>query len=185
VIDEAFERIAADRVVLRRFRPTDAPALSGYRSDPEVARYQGYDGCTLDEAERLIAKWQAVHPGTPGEWFPFGVTLPGQDELLGDCALRCDPDDPRLAELGFSFARAHQGKGLASAAVSAAVSYAFETLTLHRIHAVTDERNAAAQRMLARVGFREEGRFTRNVWFKGEWSSERLYATLREGWQRG
>jgi aminoglycoside 6'-N-acetyltransferase len=185
VIDASFQEIAGDVVTLRRFRAADAPALSAYRSDPEVARYQGFEPCSLEEAERLIEGWKAVSPGTPGEWFQFAVSASGSDALIGDCALRCRREDPRLAEMGFSFARAGQGKGLASAAVRALLEYAFGTLGLHRIHAITDERNRAAQRLLERVGFREEGRFVKHVWFKGEWSSERLYAYLHEDWPRG
>jgi RimJ/RimL family protein N-acetyltransferase len=183
VIDTSFEKIAGDVVTLRRFRASDASALRDYRSDREVARYQGYDGCTLEQAQRLIAKWEALSPGTPGEWFPFAVNLLGSQELIGDCALRSDPDDPRLAEMGFSFGRENQRKGLASAAVRAVLEYSFTRLALHRVRAITDERNGPAQRMLERVGFREEGRFVRNVWFKGEWSSERLYAYLQEDWR--
>ena len=183
MIDTSFEKIDGDVVTLRRFRASDAAALSDYRSDPEVARHQGYEGCTLDEAQRLIAKWEGVSPGAPGEWFPFAVSLLGSEELIGDCALRCDPDDPRLAEMGFSFGRANQRKGLASAAVRATLGYAFTVLDLHRVHAITDERNRSAQRMLERVGFREEGRFSQNVWFKGEWSSERSYAYLQQDWR--
>lgn len=183
MIDASFETLDGDVVTLRRFRSTDAPALAAYRSDPEVARYQGYDGCSLGEAERLIATWHGVSPGTPGEWFQFAVSLPGASELVGDCALRCDPDDPRLGELGFSFSRAAQGRGLASAAVRAVLGYAFTHLELHRVQAVTDERNVPAHRMLEAVGFRLEARHVENVWFKGGWSSERVYAYLRADWK--
>jgi len=31
-----------DRLVIRRFRPEDAPAFAAYRSDPDVARYQSW-----------------------------------------------------------------------------------------------------------------------------------------------
>lgn len=176
-------------MVLRRFREQDAPALAAYRSDPEVARYQGYDGCTLAEAEEFVASMHGLSPGVPGRWFQFAVSLRRADGLIGDCALRCRNHEPRQAELGFSFARAHQGVGLATDAVRTLLDYAFSTLDLHRVLAITDVRNTRARRLLERLGLRQEARFEKNTFFRngreGEWSSESLYATLQEEWQQG
>lgn len=75
------------------------------------------------------------------------------DELMGDVALRTTGDEPAQGELGFSFARLHQGHGYATEAASTVVSYAFETLGMSRIFAITDRRNSDAHRLLARLGF--------------------------------
>jgi len=178
--DPAFEVVTAERLVLRRFQPRDAEALAAYRSDPEVARYQAWDTCSLDEAARFIESLAHLAPGTPGTWFQFAVSHTASGALLGDCALRCTRADPRQAELGFTFAREHQGKELASEAVQRVLAYAFSTLGLHRVFAIVDERNARAKHLLERGRFRREGHFRKNAWFKGEWSSEILYAVLYE-----
>ena len=36
--------------------------------------------------------------------------------------------------------------------------------------------------MLERLGLRREGHFVQNVWFKGKWGDEYLYAILRNEW---
>lgn len=185
MIDESFEEIAGARVVLRRFREDDAPALAGYRSDPEVSRYQAYDACSALEARKFIAGLASVSPGQPGEWFQFAVSRLGEPELVGDCALRCDLDDPRQAELGFSFARASQGLGLASDAVRTLLGYAFGKLDLQRIRALTDERNRPAQRLLERVGFRRDSGESKESREKAEWSSELVYAYPRDDFPEG
>ena len=185
MIDVSFAEIAGESIVLRRFRASDARVLADYRNDPVVARYQGYEGCTLEEAEGFIEALASVSPGQPGEWFQFAVSRRGESELIGDCALRADADDPRQAELGFSFARASRGAGLASDAVRTLLGYAFTKLDLHRVYAVTDERNVPAQRLLERTDFRKEAHFVKNAWFKGEWSSELVYAYLQEDFSEG
>lgn len=181
--DDAFEAIRSERLTLRRFTPPDAAALAAYRSDPEVARYQAFDGCSLDEARRFIAELEGAAPGTPGRWFQFAASPTPDGPLLGDCALRCTRADPRQAELGFSFARDQQGKGLAREAVRLLLGYAFGRLDLHRVFAIVDERNARARRLLERLGFRCEAHFVENAFFKGAWSSELLYALLQGEWQ--
>ncbi|MCZ6465194.1 MAG: GNAT family N-acetyltransferase [Proteobacteria bacterium] len=192
--DPAFERLTSERLVVRRFRPADAGALARYRSDPEVARYQGWgESWSLEQAERFIEGLHGLSPGAPGAWFQFAVALADSDRLIGDCALRCDAADPRLAELGFSFGRDHQGQGYASEAVRCVLDYGFGELGLHRVCSYTDLRNRRAQRLLERLGFRREAELQDSIWSvsshstsatNGEWASERLYAQLREEWER-
>ena len=140
------------RLVIRRFTSGDAEALASYRSDAEVARYQSWE-CPypVSEARRFIASLHDVAPGTPGTWFQFAVSLQSSGTLIGDVALRTRKADARQAELGFTFATAHQRQGFATEAVGAVVRYAFEKLALHRVFSQTDVRNIRAQRLLERL----------------------------------
>jgi RimJ/RimL family protein N-acetyltransferase len=54
---------------------------------------------------------------------------------------------------------------------------------MHRVFAQADERNGPVQRLLARLGFRCEGRLVDADWFKGEWSTLRVYAILEREWR--
>ncbi len=101
---------------------------------------------------------------------------------MGDCAFKVEAHEPRQAELGFTLALMHQGLG--REAVQALLGHAFPTFGLHRVVAVTDALNAPAARLLERVGFRREGHFIENVWFKGAWGSEYLYALLARDFRR-
>ena len=92
--------------------------------------------------------------------------------------------DGRQAEVGFTLSRDHQGKGYASEAVSRLLDYAFGDLGLHRVFAITDQENDSSFALLERLGMRREGWFVQNAWFKGRWSSEYLYALLRDEWFR-
>jgi aminoglycoside 6'-N-acetyltransferase len=179
VQDPSFEELGCERLVIRRFRPSDAEALAAYRNEEDVARYQGWD-CpySLEEAEKFIGSLRGRAPGTPGAWFQFALALAPGDTLIGDVGLRIPRNDPRQAELGFSFAPAHQGRGLATEGVARVLGYAFDRLALHRVFSLTDVRNLRAQRLLERLGFRQEGELRESSWFKGAWISEFLYARL-------
>ena len=181
--DTSFTHILTPRLRIRRFQLKDAENLVAYRQDPEIARYQGWEGCTLDEAHAFIQVMQDAAPGTPGQWFQFAWALRETNTLIGDCGLRCTKSDPAQVELGFTLARAYQGQGYAHEAVSAVLGYGYETLALHRVFAITDERNISAQGLLHRLGFRQEGRFVEAAWFKGAWATELLYALLRTEWE--
>jgi RimJ/RimL family protein N-acetyltransferase len=171
------------RLVLGRLDRSDIDALLAYRNDPEVARYQSWEGMSLAEANDLVASQADRAPGTPGKWFQFAVRFKADGRLAGDFGLFVEAGDARLAELGFTFDRTQQGRGLANEAATALLRYAFGTLGLHRIKAVVDCRNAPAIRFLERLGFRREGHFLQHAWFKGEWCDEYLYALLRADWE--
>lgn len=180
-----FDRMETPRLVLRRLRDTDLEALVAYRADPEVARYQSWSDYDAERGRALIDSVRTRQPGQPG-WFQFAIALKDTDQLIGDSGFRVDEQDPRQGEVGFTLARGHQGRGLATEAVRAVLDYGFTTLGLHRIIAVTDALNAPAAAVLERVGMRREGHFRENVWFKGAWGDEYLYAMLRGEWaERG
>jgi len=180
--DAAFDRIESERLILRRFRDTDLAPFVAYRNDPEVARYQSWDSFDEREARAYIREVGSAQPGVPGDWFQFAIESKEVGSLVGDCALQVDGQEPYRAELGFTLAREHQGKGYASEAVSRLLDYAFEDLGLHRVVAIADCRNEPSWRLLERVGLRQEGHFLESLWFKGGWSDEYLYAVLKDEW---
>lgn len=57
----------------------DILPFSAYRSDPDLARYRGWE-CpfSVSEAEELSANTHGLAPGTPSTWFQFAIgLLPG------------------------------------------------------------------------------------------------------------
>jgi RimJ/RimL family protein N-acetyltransferase len=175
--------LQSERLLLRPFQDADIAPFAAYRSDPEIARYQSWEPpVTLEQAARFVNEMKHARPGVQGEWYQWAVERKAAAGLIGDCAFQILPHDPRQAEIGFSFARAHQGQGFAAEAVSRLLDYLFDDLALHRVIAITDAENVAAARLLERLGLRREGMLVENVWFKGAWGSELLYALLRREW---
>ena len=176
--------LESERLSLRRLERRDLPMLLAYRNDPEVARYQGWgEAFSADDAEAMLAVQLAAAPGTPGVWFRWMLEEKATGRVVGDCALCVDADEPRQAEIGFTLAREHQGRGLAAEAVRRVLDFAFGELGLHRVAAITDARNAAAAALLQRLGMRREGHFLQSVWYKGAWGDELRFAILRSEWK--
>jgi RimJ/RimL family protein N-acetyltransferase len=178
-----FSRLESEQLILRRFVDSDLAPFLAYRNDPEVARYQAWESCTMREATAMIEELKSLQPGIPGEWFQFAIELKETGALIGDCALKVEQDG-RQAEIGYTLSREHQGKGYASEAVSRLLDYAFGDLGLHRVVAITHQENEASFALLKRLGMRREGCFVQNTWFKGKWASEYLYAVLADEWLR-
>ena len=180
--DTTFTKLESGRIVLRRFRDSDTEPFLAYRADPDVARYQSWEDYTCDEAKRFVAAMRALHPDTPGEWFQFAIEIKATNEMIGDCGLLTLQEEPGQAEIGVTVATEHQGKGYAMEAVTCLMDYVFTSLRKHRVRAITDCKNTRTIALLERIGMRREGHFIQNVWFKGAWGDEYLYAILRREW---
>ena len=176
-----FTTLETERLLLRRLRESDIAPFLAYRNDPEVARYQDWEGCIEAEARGMILAHERGEPFRPGEWFQFAVELKETEGLVGDLGFRIS-EDGKQGEVGYTLAREHWGEGFATEAVSRLLDHAFGVLGLHRVCAVVDQENVPSVAVLERLGLRREGAFVENAWFKGRWSSEYLYATLRKEW---
>jgi RimJ/RimL family protein N-acetyltransferase len=153
-----------------------------YRNDPEVARYQSWEGISEPEARAFIQEQKEIQPGIPGQGFQIAIELKATGVLIGDCYFMINGLDDLQAEIGFTLSHAYQRQGFATEAISCFLNYAFLTFNLHRIIAITDCENLASIALLERLSMRREGHFLQNIWFKGKWGDEYLYAILREEW---
>jgi RimJ/RimL family protein N-acetyltransferase len=181
--DGGFAHLLSSRLILRRFRESDLSPFCAYRSDPQVARYQGWESWSEQEGRLFLDRQMKLHPDVPGTWFQMAIERVGAGALIGDLGLHTLADRPGQAEIGFTLAREHQGQGYATEAVNCLLDYVFGKLGNHRVIAVTDARNVPAARLLERVGMRREGHFIENVWFKGGWGDEYQYAMLEREWR--
>lgn len=157
-----------ERLLLRRPRPEDAPAMHAILGDPVAMRYWSTLPHTeLAQSEAWVAATiQAIESGECDDFF---VALDGA--VIGKAGL-WNGD-----EIGFLFAPATWGKGYAREALTAVIDHAFGTRGRHQIRADVDPRNARSLRLLTRLGFRETGRAERTFCIGGEWSDS-VYLTL-------
>jgi len=114
--ETVFTSLESQRLLLRRFDESDLLSFLAYLNDPLVARYQSWESYTEQQAKDVIQKQKNIDPGVPGQWFTFATELKAAGALIGHVALKMQ--DRQQAEIGFTFAREHQGKGLACEAAT-------------------------------------------------------------------
>jgi [ribosomal protein S5]-alanine N-acetyltransferase len=84
------------------------------------------------------------------------------------------------ADLGYWVDQAHNGRGVATAAIGAVVRLAFTELGLHRVQAGTLLHNRASQRVLERNGFTRIGMAPRYLQIAGRWQDHLLFQRLAD-----
>jgi len=173
-----------NRLKLRPFQDSDCHPFAAYRSDPLVAKYQGWEApYTLEQAAAFIETIKNKTPTALGEWYQLAIEIKANRQMIGDCAFYLLAEDSRQAEIGFTLARAYQGQGYAHEAVGRLLDYLFKELDLYRVRANCDVENLASSKLLERLGLRREAHFVENLWFKGRWSSEYWYGILQREWR--
>lgn len=168
--------VSTGSILLRRLTPGDLPDFQSYRQDPELGRYQGWIPTPDADARDFLAHMHAAPLLQPATWCQLGIADAATDTLIGDIGLLLSRDQAQ-AEIGFSLARPWQGRGLATAAVQAAIALVFEYTPAARVIAAVDARNTASIRLLERLGMQRID--SRSARFRGETCVEHVYAMAR------
>lgn len=162
--------VETDRLIVRRYLPTDAPALAEAGNHIEVWEYMTDrfpSPYTVADAEDFISGAYSGSQGNPPEYpTPCGVFLKRQpadgdqpEKLIGSMGFTPGSDiNYRMWELGYFFTPSAWGKGYATEAVGAYVRWMFATWPqLLRVQASTYAFNDRSGRVLEKCGFVREG----------------------------
>jgi ribosomal-protein-alanine N-acetyltransferase len=176
--------IHTERLHIRNLKQEDINDFHIYRSNPEIALYQGFDVMSKEKAVEFIALQTDKLFGKPGEWVQYGIENKTKGKLIGDCAIKLDKLDPRIAEVGITISHLHQKNGFAKESMLGIMDFLFAVKKIHRMVETVDVENIASIRLIESIGFRKEGHFIENIFFNGKWGSEFQYAMLKSEWKQ-
>ena len=142
------EMIQTERLVLRMFRESDTDAYAEMVADPEVMRFLGKP-MSRQEAWRNMAM-------VLGHWHLRGFGFWAVEEKeSGELAGRVgcwQPEGWPGLEVGWALRRGFWGRGYATEAARASVSYAFDELGQARVLSLIAPDNANSIRVAERLG---------------------------------
>ena len=142
------------RILIREFHTSEEHLLLDLYEDSRVTVF--VPKRTVAETKKQFAYALIAYYESPGlgRW---GIFDPKDGAFMGVCILKPADSDPTRIELGYVFAPAYWGKGLATELAVALVKYGFEEQGLTEICACTDAENAASQNVLLKAGLKRDG----------------------------
>lgn len=170
------------RLIVDGLRPADAAVLFQYRSDPAVARYQGWRPRSESDAADFIAAQSTVAFATAGHWSQRSIRLRDGGALIGDLGLHFPDESDGAVELGISLAPPYQGHGYAREALALMLDLLFGPLAYRRAIASVDPRNLPSVSLLRALGMRQEAHHVASLFLQGEWVDDLVFALLASEW---
>ena len=171
------QELRTARLLLRSFERGDVPLMVRLAGAREIAATTTNIPHPYTEADARMFLAHSFEDFRNDRAVHFAVTVPPSRSLCGAVGLFLAPQHQR-AELGYWIGKPFWGKGIATEAATAVVSFGFGSLALHRIHASHYTGNAASQRVLEKIGMRHEGRARQHLLKWDQWIDVENYGLL-------
>ena len=176
-------QLNTSRLLLREYVQDDWRAVLEYQRDPRYLKFYAWNDRTEEDVRAFLQQFIDAQHERPRKKFAFAVTLKPNGQLIGNCNIRKNKPEDRVAEIGYEIAPAHWGKGYATEAARAILAFGFDEWTLHRIAAWCIAENTASAHVLGKLGMRLEGRLREQEMMKGRWWDVLLYGILEREWR--
>ncbi|MEV6209908.1 GNAT family N-acetyltransferase [Kitasatospora sp. NPDC051914] len=143
--------LRTERLLLRPWRESDLAPWAAMNADPEVREHLG-ELLTREQCEAGVAAFRADTERRGYGWWAVEAAATG--EFVGFAGLDdVDEDMPFTGvEVGWRLARSAWGHGYATEAGRACLDFAFDTLRLPEVLAVTTAANHRSQAVMQRLG---------------------------------
>lgn len=172
------------RCRLRPLYHSDAPAILRLYSNPNVVRFteHHFPMQSLEEANYSI---QFYRKGYTEMWmYRWGVTLVGDDTVIGTAGLHRINRDHHFCSIGYEIDEPYWNRGISTEVVKALTDYGFHTSKLHRIEAELIPQNTASARVLQKNGYRYEATRRQYLRKRRVFYDIDVYAILRPEWKQ-
>jgi ribosomal-protein-alanine N-acetyltransferase len=176
--------LRTERLVVSLAAPADAERIVAYRlaNRSHLAPWEPIRPDGYDTAETWRETLGAESPAAAR--FLLAAREAPAGPLLGKCDLTNIVRGAfQAAHLGFSLAADAQGRGLMREALEAVIAYGFGELNLHRLMANHLPENTRSARLLAGLGFQEEGRAPEYLLIAGTWRDHVLRSLVNRAWR--
>ena len=169
-----------NQITLRKLRRSDAPDLQKAINHRDISRWTiliPYP-YTMADAREFIAN--CLKHYRKKDAFPFAIVSNETGKLVGVTKLDSIHVRDRRAELGYWLSKDYRGRGLTTEAVNLTCKFAFKSLKLHKVFALTFVLNTASQKVLKKNGFTLEGKLRKAQYKNRRWH-DMLYWGLLDG----
>jgi [ribosomal protein S5]-alanine N-acetyltransferase len=169
--------LETERLKLRGFQLEDASEFERLIVPKEVTDgtlsfpHPVPEGWGIERIDRMTARLES------GEHIEFAICARDSGKLIGGIGLGITARHKR-GGLGYWLGVDFWGKGFATEAARAVLTYGFQTLELHRIEAGHYPRNPASGRVLEKIGMQREGLMRGDVLKGDQFEDTILYARL-------
>ncbi|UYZ22604.1 GNAT family N-acetyltransferase [Mesobacillus jeotgali] len=177
VYDTVNKTITTERLVLRLFQETDAPAVTRMCNNYNL--YKSTLNLPYPYSIEDALGWIALHQDNfnADRFYEFAVTDKASGELYGAVALS---NNQRFSngEIAYWIGEEFWGRGYATEAAQAVIEFAFEVKGYHKVYARYFQSNPASGKVMQKMGMKEEGVLIEQVKKEGRFEDLVCYGII-------
>jgi ribosomal-protein-alanine N-acetyltransferase len=149
-----FPILTAERLTLRQLSTEDGQDIFALRSDAEINKYLGRQASrTIEEAIHFINKINdSIKKNDSIYW---AITLTNSNVFVGTICLFDFSDETNKCEIGYELLTNFHGQGIMQEATKKVIDYAFQTLQVKIIEALTHNDNLSSIKLLTKFDFKK------------------------------
>lgn len=176
------QTITTERLILRRFRTTDAEAMyNTWANDERVTKFLTWEPHKSVEATReLLEMWCADYEKPDN----YNWVIEYEGKAIGSITVVEHSERDEHAEPGYCIGHAYWGRGFMTEAAKAVIDFLFREVGFNRISISHAVKNPGSGRVAQKCGLKLEG--TKREFFKaqsGEFLDMNIYSILRSEWE--
>lgn len=150
--------IETDRLILRRFEMSDAPAMfDNWASDDEVTKYLTWPSYTdVAAVEQKLEQWVSRY--TDADRYHWAIVLKENGpEPIGSIGACHWHEDEEVPEIGYCMGKRWWHRGIMSEALGAVIDFLFDRVGVERIIARHDVNNPHSGGVMRKCSMKFEG----------------------------
>ncbi len=183
-----FPTITTDRLLLRNFLISGVNSVYAIFSNDAVTEFYDLDSFTqYEQAESFVKTRIDLNKEPEKRAFRWAICLKSEpNTVIGSCGFHEVNKTFSSIEIGYELNPAYWGKNIAYEAVEAMLSYCFKNefpFHINRVSATTNLDSIKSIKLLAKLGFTEEGVLRQYGFWKNKFHDVRLFSLLYTEWK--
>lgn len=150
--------IETDRLILRRFQLSDAPAMfANWASDDEVTKYLTWPThADMSVTEGILGQW--VPQYEKDDYYNWAIVLKEHDpQPIGNINVAHWSEDREAPEIGYCMGRRWWHQGIMTEALGAVLGFLFDRVGVEQIVALHDTNNPHSGGVMRKCGMAFDG----------------------------
>jgi ribosomal-protein-alanine N-acetyltransferase len=170
--------IETDRLFLKEITPDIIYKLFTFYNDEEIMQFLGLESENELEMERM--KFEGGRTTYRTSFKNFLLIDKATNRVIGGLGFHNWYPQHFRSEIGYHLNESHRNKGLMTEALKTAIEFGFSGMDLNRIEAFTSTKNIASQKLLSKLGFKQEGMLRQHYFFENRLEDDYCYALLKQ-----
>ena len=169
--------LESERLKIKKFIAKDIEFNVEHEMNPEIMRYIK-DPQPIEETRKKTEKIAQDWSGNESDWVLFALTLKTTGQYIGMVCFCYESIANDTTEIGWRLGLEHHGKGYATEAAKAVLTFIKTEIKPHKVVAYCVAENTGSSNIMKKLGMQHEATLREFSKLGGNWFDEAIYGII-------